>query len=94
MSGKSEAKIILLNNFVKSSEQLSKLAFNAFGVIFLSVLAFFVLRLLNSFSISDTEVSVKTNSSGTVILFSINMILGWFLYLKIAFFTWSSILSD
>ena len=44
--------------------------------MFLNVLAFFVLRLLNSFSISDTEASVKANSSGTVILFLINMIIG------------------
>ena len=77
--------------FVKASEQLSILAFKTFCVIFSDVLAFFVLRLLNSFSISDTEASVKANSSGTVALFLINMILGWFLYLKIAFFTWSSI---
>ena len=94
LSGKLEVKIVLLNNFVKTSEQLSILAFKTFGVIFLNVLAFFVLRLLNSFSISDTEASVKANSSGTVILFLINMILGWFLYLKIAFFTWSFISFD
>ena len=94
MSGKSEVKIVLLNNFVKASKQPSILAFKTFDVIFLNVLAFFVLRLLNSFSISDTEASIKTNNSGTVILLLINMILGWFLHLKIAFFTWSSISFD
>ena len=56
------------------------------------------MRLLNSFSISDTEASVKAlvkpNSSGTVVLFLINIILGWFLYLKIAFFTWCYISFD
>ena len=62
--------------------------------MFIDVLAFFMLRLLNSFLISDTEASVKANNSGTVILFLINIILGWFLYLKIAFFTWCSISFD
>ena len=94
LSGKSEFKIVLLNNFVEDSGQVSILAFKTFGVIFLNVLAFFVLGLLNSFSMSDTEASVKTNSSGTVVLFLINMLLGWFLYLKIAFFTWSSVSFD
>ena len=81
-----KVKIVLLN-FVKTSQQLLILAFKTFGVILLNVLAFFALRLLNPFSISDTEASVKANSSGAVILFLINIILGWFLYLKIAFFT-------
>ena len=94
MFEKSEVKVVLLNNFVKASEQFSILAFKTFGVIFLNVLAFVVSRLLNSFSISDPEASVKTNSSGIVILFLINMVLGWFLYLKIAFFIWSSISFD
>ena len=93
-SGKLGVKIILFNNFVKTSEQLSLLAFKAFGVIFLIVLAFLEVRLLNSFSISDTETSVRANNSDIVILFLINMILRWFLYLKIAFFTWSSISFD
>ena len=66
MSGKLEVKIILLNNFVKTSEQLSLLAFKTFGLIFLIVLAFLELRLLNSFSISDAE---KASSSDIVISF-------------------------
>ena len=86
--------MVLLNNFIKTSEQLSILAFKTCVVIFLKVHAFFLLRLLNYFSISNTEASVKANSSVTVILFLINMILGWFLYLKIAFFSWSSISFD
>ena len=69
LSGKSEVKIVLLNNFVKASEQLSILAFKTLGVVFLNVLAFFVLKLLNSFSISDTEASVKTNLVVLVLLF-------------------------
>ena len=93
LSGKSGVKIVSLNNFVKASEQLSVLTFKTFGVIFVNVLAFLVLRLRNYFSISDTEASVKTNCSGTVVLFLIIMILEW-LYLKIAFFTWSSISFD
>ena len=94
LSGKSEDKIVLLKNFVKTSEQLSMFTFKTFGVMVLNVLTFFVKRLLDSISISDTEASVKTNSSGTVVLFLIYMILGRFLYLKIAFFIWSSILFD
>ena len=82
LSGKLKVKMVLLNNFIKTSEQLSILAFKTCVVIFLKVHAFFLLRLLNYFSISNTEASVKAN---TVILFLINMILGWFLYLKIAF---------
>ena len=94
LSGKSDVKIVLLNNFVKTSEQLSIVAFKTFDAIFLNVLTFFVLKLLNSFSISDTKASIRTNSSGTVILFLIDIMLRWSLYLKIAFFTWSSISLD
>ena len=67
---------VLLNSSVNVSEQLSTLAFKIFGVTFLNQVAFFVLRLLKSFSISDKEASLKEKETGFLILFVIAMILG------------------
>ena len=47
-----------------------------FGGIFPNVLAFFVLRFLNSFSILDKEASLKENGERFLILSLINRILG------------------
>ena len=59
---------MLLNNFVKTSEQFSILAFNTFGVIFLNALAFFRV----AFPISDTGASVKTRDLEGILL-NLNM---------------------
>ena len=55
---------VLLNGSAKVSEQLSLLALKIFGGIFPNVLAFFVFRFLNSFSISNKEASLKENDAG------------------------------
>ena len=49
---------VLLNSSAKVPEQLSLLVLKMFGGIFPKVLAFFVLRFLESFSISGKETSV------------------------------------
>ena len=67
---------VLLKSSVNVSEQLSTLAFKIFGVTFLNELALFVLRLLNSFLISDKESSLKEKETGFLILFLIALILG------------------
>ena len=54
---------MLLNSSAKVSEQLSLLALIIFDCIFPNVLAFFVLRFLNSFSISDREASLRENDA-------------------------------
>ena len=74
--GKLDVNKVLLNSSTKVSEQLSLLALKIFGGIFPNVLAFFVLRFLNSFSISDKEASLKENDAGFLILSLINRILG------------------
>ena len=67
---------VLLNSSDKVSVQLSLLALKMFGSMFPNVLAFFILRFLNSFSISDKEASLKENDAGFLILSLINRILG------------------
>ena len=74
--GKLDVNKVLINNSAKVSEQLSLLALKIFGGIFANVLTFFVLRFLNSFSISDKETYLKENDVGFLILSLINRILG------------------
>ena len=67
---------VLLKSSAKVSEQLSLLALKFLGRIYPNVLASFVLRFFNSFSISDKETSLKNNDAGFLILSLINSTLG------------------
>ena len=56
---KQDLNEVLLNSSAKVSEQFSLLALKTFGGVFPNILAFFVLRFLNPFSILDKEASRK-----------------------------------
>ena len=56
-----------------------------FGGMFLNVDAFVILRSFFSFSMSELSILLKENGSGLLSLLLINNMLGWCLYLLIAF---------
>ena len=87
--GKLDVNKVLLSSSAKVSEPLSLLVLKIFGGTFPNLLAFFVLRFLNSFSISDKEASLKENNAGFLILSLIKRILRRFLYFEMALFTGS-----
>ena len=87
--GKLDVNKVFLSSSAKVSETLSLLVLKIFGGTFPNLLAFFVFRFLNSFSISDKEASLKENNAGFLILFLIKRILRWFLNFEMALFTGS-----
>ena len=87
--GKLNVNKIFLNSSVKVSEQLCLFFLKVFGVIFRNVLASFVLRFLNNFSISGKKASLTENDAG-LSLSLMKRTLGLFLYFEMVLFTGSS----